>query len=109
MAGTMEICSPPLSAVAEAVEEADVLVADVEVDEAADALLVEEPVADAGVALLEILDDEGDGGAVRLHLVGAAGEGAERGGDADGDFDVAVHGGPLRGRLGSGGRSSGGR
>ena len=43
---------------AQTLEEADVLVADVEVDEAAHALLVEEAVAHAGVALLEIFDDE---------------------------------------------------
>src|SRR4051794_17041853 len=67
----------------EAFEEADVLFADVDVDEAPDALLVEQTVLDPGVVLLEIVNHRGDGGAGRLDLVVAAREGAERGGDAN--------------------------
>src|SRR5579883_2070926 len=58
----------------EPVEEAHVLLAHVDVDEAPHALLVEEPLADARVALLEILDDLADGAALGGHFVGAAGE-----------------------------------
>src|SRR5689334_17777396 len=68
----------------QAFEEANVLLADVDVDEAAHALLVEEAVLDARVVLLEIVDQGGDGGAGRLDLVVAAGEGAEGRGDTDG-------------------------
>src|SRR5512143_339961 len=53
----------------EAVEEANVVFADVDVDEAADALLVEDAVLDARVLLLEIFNQGADGGARRLDLV----------------------------------------
>ena len=50
MAGTIEIGIAGLELGLEPVEEADVLLADVDVDEAAHALLVEQAIADAGVA-----------------------------------------------------------
>src|SRR4051812_23916042 len=71
----------------EALQEADVLVADVDVDEAAHALLVEEAILHPGVLALQIGDDGADGGAGGLHLVAAAGERAEGRGDADRGFD----------------------
>ena len=81
IAGTMLIESPALSGGLEPLEEAHVLLADVDVDEPADPLRVEETVADAGVASLEVLDDLADGGARGGDLVLAAGErcGAARG------------------------------
>src|SRR4051812_8463232 len=67
----------------EAAREAHVLLADVDVDEATDALLVEEAIAEAGVLLLEVLDHVADGAAGGLHLVGSSSEASERGGDSD--------------------------
>src|SRR5207237_2438507 len=66
----------------EPLEEADVLFADVDVDEAADPLGVEEAVLDPRVTLLEIVDHLADRGAGRGDLVGAAGQRPERRGDS---------------------------
>src|SRR6187431_3499341 len=66
------------------VEEANVLVADVDVHEAADALVVEQTLANARVILLQGLDHVLHGLAGSLNLIFAASEGAERGGDAHG-------------------------
>src|SRR5690606_16340695 len=82
----------------EAVEEPHVVVGDEDVHEAAQrALLVEEPLAEAGVGGLEVLDDLGERLALDLDLRGTGGEGAQRGGDTDG----GAHGAP-RGCRGSG-------
>src|SRR5207237_48254 len=70
---------------AQPVEEADVLFTDVDVDELAHALFVEQPVLDAWVLFLELLDGVADGARrFERDLFVAAGERAERGGDADG-------------------------
>jgi hypothetical protein len=67
-------------------EEADVFAIDVNVDETAQvALRVEEPFADAGVALVEAGEEFADGGALDLDDVEMVGQGPERGGDGDGD------------------------
>src|SRR5437868_4629954 len=68
---------------AKTVEEAHVLFAHIQVHEAANALVVHQAVLDAGVVLLQILDEGADGLTCCGDLVLAAGEGAERCGDAN--------------------------
>lgn len=70
----------------QAVEEPDVLVADVHVDEAPElAGLVEDPGLDAGVVPVEVLEDGPQGVALGGDLGGTAGIGAQDRGDADVD------------------------
>src|SRR5262249_45976667 len=83
----------------EAVEEADVLVAHVDVHETAYALVVEQPIAEPGVTLLQVLDHLRDGGAFGLNLFFSSGERSERGGDAYRNG----HGGLLSGGTDGGG------
>jgi DNA-binding CsgD family transcriptional regulator len=70
----------------QAVEEADVLLGDEHVDEAADlAVAVEDALGDAGMGALEAREHLGQRPRVEGDLGGAAGQGAELGRDADGD------------------------
>jgi DNA-binding CsgD family transcriptional regulator len=96
----------------QAVEEADVLLGDEHVDEAADlAVAVEDALGDAGMRAFQAGEHLGQRPRVERDLRGAAGEGAQLGGDADGDG----HGARFlreRGRqaagAGTGRRGSGG-
>src|SRR4051794_19142054 len=71
----------------EAAEEADVLVVDVDVDEAAQVhgavLGLDEPVLDAGVVRLEVVDQGAQAGTAGLDGLLVAGVGAQDGGDPD--------------------------
>ena len=78
--------APSVTRVSRPVEEADVLVVEEHVDEAAQlAAVVVEPLAEAGVRGVERAEHLADGRAVDAHLGRAAGEVAQLGGDADGD------------------------
>src|SRR5688572_33380101 len=69
----------------QSVEETDVLLGDEHVDEAAQRTrLVEETLVHAGVSGVEALANLPNGPAVDRDLAGAAGQGAQGGGDADG-------------------------
>ena len=93
-AGITEIWVPSGVAVVEVVEEADVVVADVDVDEAAQlAGLVEDPAPDAGVVRVEVVEHLGEGAALGAHLGLTAGVGAQDGRDPDAD----AHGAPRSG------------
>ena len=67
----------------DAVEEADVLVVEVDVHEAAQLAAVDEALADAGVAALQVGEELGEGRALALDGLLAVGVGAEDGRDAD--------------------------
>ena len=95
--------SPSGTGGVEALEEADVVVRDEHVDEAAEsALVVEDPLGEPRVGGLEAREDLTDGGALDRDLGRAPGEGAEGGGHSDGD----AHRGLLRGGGRNGHRRS---
>src|SRR5690606_34782481 len=77
------------------VEEPDVLVAEIQVHEAAHALLVEQAILDAGVVLLERLDHGSDGFAGRRDLLFSSGEATERSGDTNGDHVTSSYAAQL--------------
>src|SRR6185503_11322957 len=68
----------------QATGETDVLVIDVDVDEAVQLAVLDQARGDAGVPGLEVVDHLGDGGALRLDGLLTAGVGAQDGGDGDG-------------------------
>src|ERR1051326_1626223 len=72
----------------QAAGEADVLVVQVDVDESAQLAVLDQPVADAGVALVESGDHLAQRGALGLDALGAVGVGAQdgRNGDLDGHW-----------------------
>src|SRR5687767_8775307 len=74
----------------EAADEADVLVVDVDVDEATQVAIVDQALLDAGVVALEVVDQCRQRGAVGLDRLGAVGVGAKDGGDADLDGHQGV-------------------
>src|SRR5688500_18722520 len=63
--------------------EADVLVVDVDVDEATHTAILDEPLLDAGVIRLQILDELGHGAALAVDGALAVGERAQDRGDSD--------------------------
>src|SRR5690606_13808483 len=67
----------------EAVEEADVLLADIDVHEASHSLVVEEPILDPRVVALEVVDEGAHVGPAGLNTLFTAGEAAQGRGNAD--------------------------
>ena len=84
----------------EAADEADVLVVDVDVDEAAQVAVLDEATLDAGVVALEVVDQRGERRPAAVDGLGAVGVGAQDGGDTDLDGHQGVLSSVSRGQLG---------